>query len=65
MMAKRVAKYPREVDQPMKTPNGNLIENGKFFEAARKYKKDLQPVELIKVYEKIKDGIWVYKVYLN
>jgi hypothetical protein len=54
------AKYPKEVDQPMKTPNGNLTENGKFFEAARKYKKDLQPVELIKVYEKIKDGIWVY-----
>jgi hypothetical protein len=53
-------KYPKEVDQPMKSPNGTFTENGKFFEAARKYKENLQPVELIKVYEKIKDGIWVY-----
>ena len=38
----------------------HLTENGKFFEAARKYKEQLQSVELVKVYEKIKDGIWVY-----
>jgi hypothetical protein len=57
---RNLAKDPKAVDQPFHTPKGTLTENGKFFEAAEKYKKGLQPAELVKVYEKIKDGIWVY-----
>jgi hypothetical protein len=57
---KNWVRYPKEVDQPMKTPKGRMTENGKFFEAAIKYKENIQPTEFIKVYEKIKDGIWVF-----
>ena len=53
---------PKDIDQPMKLPSGKLTENGKFFEAAKKYKGGLPP-KIIKVYEKIKDGIWSYNGY--
>lgn len=45
---------PKVMDQPYKR-NGKLTENGLFYEAAKRDSK-----EQIKVYEKIKDGIWVY-----
>lgn len=53
-------KYPKSSDQPMHSPNGSLSQNGKFFESAERFKKNLQPPEIIKVYEKIKKGIWVF-----
>lgn len=55
-----LAKYPKSVDQTDLTPRGSLTENGKFFQAAMKYKDGKDNAELVKVYEKIKDGIWVY-----
>mgnify|MGYP000852365166 CR=1 FL=1 len=51
---------PKKVDQEMFTPSGILTENGKFFEAAQKYKRGIQPAERVKVYEKLRAGIWVY-----
>lgn len=54
------AQNPKSVDQPMTTPNGRLTQNGKFYEAAMSFKKGLVDPELVKVYEKIKDGIWAY-----
>ena len=57
---KNLAKSPKSVNQPDYTPRGALTENGKFFKAAMKFKDGEEPAELIKVYEKIKDGIWVY-----
>jgi hypothetical protein len=57
---RNLAKYPKEVDQPQFTPAGKLTENGKFYQAAISYKDGLQEPELIKVYEKIKDGIWAF-----
>jgi hypothetical protein len=57
---RNLAPIPKIVDQPMHTPNGRLTENGKFFDAVTKYKAGEAPAELIKVYEKIKDGIWVF-----
>ncbi len=57
---RNLAKNPKTVDQPDYTPRGTLTENGKFFQAAMKFKDDKEPAELIKVYEKIKNGIWVY-----
>ncbi len=57
---RNLAKYPKAVDQPLHSPRGMLTENGKFFQAAEKYKKGFQATELVKVYEKIKDGIWAY-----
>jgi len=59
-VTKNLARDPKSVDQPDYTPRGTLTMNGKFFQAAMKYKNGKEPAELIRVYEKIKDGIWVY-----
>ena len=57
---------PKEADQPLSTPNGTLTENGKFFTAAQSYKMRLsEEPHKVKVYEKIKDGIWCYKGFFN
>lgn len=57
-------KVPKEVDQPMMLPSGTLTENGKFYQAALNY-KSTGIAKTIKVYEKIKDGIWVYNGYFR
>lgn len=57
-------KEPKEVDQPMTFPSGTLTENGKFYQAALKYKSS-GTAKVIKVYEKINNGIWVYNGYFN
>lgn len=51
---------PKTVDQPYKNPGGSLTQNGLFYEATLKYKRGETEPELVKVYEKIKSGIWVY-----
>ncbi len=51
---------PKVVDQPLYNPNGSLTQNGLFFKAAVDYKKKVSKSERVKVYEKIKAGIWVY-----
>lgn len=51
---------PKSVDQPMHLPRGRLTRNGRFFEAAQAVKRGKVAVELVKVYEKIRAGIWVY-----
>jgi hypothetical protein len=56
---------PKKVDQEMFTPNGSLTENGKFFEAAHKYKRGIQAAEQVKVYEKLRAGIWVFNGIFN
>jgi len=61
-----VAKEPKKVDQPLTTPKGPLTENGKFFTAAQAYKmKLINHPHRIKVYEKIKEGIWCYKGFFS
>lgn len=51
---------PKKVDQPMTIPSGKKTQNGLFYDAAIKAKLGKAKPELVKVYEKIKDGIWVY-----
>jgi hypothetical protein len=51
---------PKSVNQPGKNPGGGLTQNGLFYKAAIKYKKGELKAEQVKVYEKIKSGIWVY-----
>jgi len=51
---------PKKVDQPEKSENGNLTENGKFHRAAQQFKAGKRPPERVRVYEKIKQGIWSY-----
>jgi hypothetical protein len=63
---KNVSRNPKEVDQPLTSPSGTLTENGKFFTAAQSYKMKLTGLpHKIKVYEKIKEGIWCYKGFFQ
>ena len=52
---------PKSVGQPEFNPGGSKTQNRLFFEAAQEYKKAYQQEpERVKVYEKIRSGIWVY-----
>ncbi len=51
---------PKTVDQPAFTASGSLTEKGKFHKAAQDFRKDLREPERVRVYEKIKVGIWAY-----
>lgn len=51
---------PKGVDQPATNHRGTLTENGKFAQAAQRYVSGETPPERVKVYEKIKQGIWSY-----
>lgn len=51
---------PKLIDQPMQTPRGTLTQNGLFFEAVQRYKENKSEPELVRVFEKIRPGIWVY-----
>ncbi len=44
----------------MLTPQGRLTPNGMFFNAAQAFASGNGPAEEIRVYEKIRSGIWVY-----
>ncbi len=57
---RNVSINPKSEGQPRFTPKGTLTQNGKFEAATIKYKHGFQSPELVKVYEKIKPGIWVY-----
>lgn len=58
--------HPKTLDQPLTTPKGSWTENGKFFRAAVDYKSRLrQKPELVKVYEKISNGVWCYKGFFE
>ena len=50
----------KEVNQESQTPDGKLTQNGLFYEAAQRYKTDHLAPEIVRVYEKIRAGIWVY-----
>lgn len=58
-------KDPKLVDQPETSPNGTLTRNGKFHNAAKNFKKGRREAEKIRVYEKIKSGIWAYNGVFN
>jgi hypothetical protein len=51
---------PKQVDQPDRGPAGSLTQNGRFYEAAKKFQRGEAEAELVKVYEKIRQGIWVF-----
>jgi len=53
-------KDPYTVDQPRHTPNGKLTDNGKFEKAALDFKEGNEKAEIVRVYEKIKDGVWSF-----
>lgn len=51
---------PKRVDQPERFPSGALAPNGKFHAAAQMAKRGERPLERVRVYEKIRPGIWSY-----
>jgi hypothetical protein len=51
---------PKKMDQPEHNPGGSLTQNGLFAKAAQKYKESVAPPESVRVFEKIRSGIWVY-----
>jgi HNH endonuclease len=51
---------PKSVDQPMRTPAGGLTENGLFYEAAKRHADEGESPEPVRVYEKLRAGIWVF-----
>lgn len=52
--------HPKQVDQPATTPRGALTQNGHFHAAAQEYKSGLRSAERVRVYEKLRQGIWSY-----
>lgn len=58
--APRSTRYDKKtVDQPIATASGTLTENGKFLQAVENFKAGDRTAALIKVYRKIRKGVWV------
>jgi hypothetical protein len=51
---------PKKIDQPLKSNLGRLTQNGHFHEAAQSFVRGEGPAHRVRVYEKIKTGIWSY-----
>jgi hypothetical protein len=51
---------PKSLDQPDRNPGGSLTQNGLFAEAVRRFREGEVPAERVRVFEKIRSGIWVY-----
>lgn len=51
---------PKVVDQPERFPSGGLTQNGKFHQAAQSFQRSERQPERVRVYEKIRPGIWSY-----
>lgn len=56
---------PEEVNQELTLPSGRLTENGKFFRAARDYRSGQADAVVVKVYEKVRAGVWVFNGYFR
>lgn len=51
---------PKIVDQPERTPGGKLTQNGQFLQAATQHRDLGTPAERVRVYEKMRTGIWTF-----
>ena len=51
---------PQIVDQPLTNKSGSLTQNGRFYRAAEEHRNEGLRPERVRVYEKIRKGIWVY-----
>lgn len=56
---------PKEQDQPETLPSGKLSQNGLFIQAVKEFKDNKSKPELIKVYEKVLDGVWSLKGFFD
>ena len=53
----------KSLDQKRSLPSGSLTENGKFYKAAKRYANSGAQPDLVRVYEKIRQGIWTDNGY--
>lgn len=60
MPRRRGSSDPKMLDQPMTNPNRTLTQNGLFYQAAISHKETGSQPEIVRVYEKVRPGIWVY-----
>jgi len=51
---------PKRTDQLARTLNGGLTQNGRFAEAAKCFTKGERSPERVRVYEKLRQGVWSY-----
>lgn len=51
---------PKTLDQLAAASNGSLTQNGLFLRAAEAFKGGQSEAEIVRVYEKVKKGIWVF-----
>ena len=51
---------PKSIDQPEFQPNGRPTQNGLFAAAAKRFRDASAHPERVRVFEKIRNGIWVY-----
>jgi len=49
---------PKAIDQPEFLPSGKPTENGKFHAAAQEFISGAKGPDIVRVYEKLKKGIW-------
>lgn len=51
---------PKRIDQPARTSLGSLTQNGLFQKAAQDFQTNLRTPERVRVYEKLRQGVWSY-----
>lgn len=56
---------PKSLDQPEFLPSGKPTENGKFHKAAQEFKAGKKAPDLVRVYEKLRKGIWGYNGFFH
>jgi hypothetical protein len=56
---------PKLVEQPRITKNGSLTQNGLFSQAVDSYKEGKREAEIVRVYEKILNGVWSEKGFFE
>lgn len=60
-----VTPNPKSLDQPEFLPSGSRTENGKFHQAAQEFKAGNKAPDLVRVYEKLRKGIWSYNGFFH
>jgi hypothetical protein len=53
--------HPKAVDQPLRTACGTPTQNAQFYQAARAYQRGQRPPEPVRLYEKRRPGLWLYR----
>jgi HNH endonuclease len=53
--------HPKAVDQPAYTAYGTATQNAKFHQAAQAYKCGQLSPERVRIYEKCRPGLWLYR----